>query len=325
MTTRTRLLTSALLAGLLVPTVALAGTLQVRDPGDALPALDEANLREAARAWPFDARVVVSSEMSSRAEFDRYIGAQVASANMVVVGVDPAHHFTSVHFGTGTRIARERFSAIENTGDGWFRQGQWRGGIEAILASASSAVGSGSPGTSSDSPMGSNPLGNRNESAPSFPWGLVLLGLGGVAVAAMVFRAARNRAQVGPMGGDPYRAQQYPPGYNPNGPGGYGPGGGPGYAPQQGGMGGLGAGVLGAGVGGLAGYALGSAMAHREDHQGGGDGGGGGFGAGSDNSGGSGFDAGGASSGWDAGGGGGGDFGGGGGGDAGGGGGGGDW
>lgn len=322
MTTRTRLLTGALLAGLLAPTAALAGNLQVRDPGDALPALEEANLREAARAWPFDARVIVSSEMSSRADFDRYVGAQVSSANMVVVGVDPAHHFTSVHFGTGTRIARERFSAIENTGDGWFRQGQWRGGIEAILSSASSAVGSGSPGAGTSGPLSNGPLGNgplgngdSNQSAPSFPWGMILLGLGGVAVAVMVFRAARNRAQAGPMGpgADPYRAQQYPPGYNPNGPGGYGPG----YGPQQGGMGGLGAGILGAGVGGLAGYALGSHMANRdESHTGVG-------GASSDDNGGSSFDAGGASSGWDAGGGGGGDFGGGGG-DAGGGGGG-DW
>jgi hypothetical protein len=316
MTTRTRLLTGALLAGLLVPTAALAGNLQVRDPGDVLPAMEETNLREAARAWPFDARVVVSSEMTSRADFDRYVGAQVASANMVVVGVDPTHRFTSVHFGTGTRIARERFSAIENAGDGWFRQGQWRGGIEAILSSANSAVGSGSPGTRAD-----GPVGNTNDSAPSFPWGLMLLGLGGVAIAVMVFRAARNRAQMGPMGpgADPYRAQQYPPGYNPNGPGAYGPGYGPGYGPQPGGMGGLGAGILGAGVGGLAGYALGSHMANRDESHGSP----GGFGSSSDDSGGSSFDAGGSSSGWDdGGGGGGGDFGGGGG-DAGGGGG--DW
>ncbi|MDO9019200.1 MAG: hypothetical protein Q8S73_11640 [Deltaproteobacteria bacterium] len=303
---RTRLLTGALLAAVLVPTTALAGNLQIRDPGDVLPAQEEVSLREAARAWPFDARVVVTTEMSSRADFDRYVGAQVASANMVVVGVDPTHRLTSVHFGTGTRIARARFSAIENAGDGWFRQGQWRSGIEAILTSANSAVGSGSPGAVAGSPAGASES-RSNESAPSFPWGLVLLGLGGVAIAVMVFRAARNRAQVGPMGpgADPYRAQQYPPGYNPNGPGGYGPGyGGPGYGPQQGGMGGLGAGILGAGVGGLAGYALGSHMANRDeshgaDHV-----------AGSDNNGG-GFDAGGSSSGWDDGGGGGGDFGGG--------------
>jgi len=254
--------------------------------------MEEANLREAARAWPFDARVVVTTEMSSRADFDRYVGAQVASANMVVVGVDPTHRMTSVHFGTGTRIARERFSAIENAGDGWFRQGQWRGGIEAILSSASSAVGSGSPGTVANGPMDSR------QEAPSFPWGLVLLGLGGVAVLAMVFRAARNRTQMGMgPGADPYRAQQYPPGYNPNGPA-YGPGYGPGYGPQGGS--GLGAGILGAGVGGLAGYALGSAMAHRDEQHGGG----GVFGGSDDGGGGGSCDAGGSSSGWDDGGGG---------------------
>jgi len=313
MTLHTRILTGSLLATLLIPTTALAGTLQIRDPGDVLPAMEEANLREAARAWPFDARVVVTTEMSSRADFDRYVGNQVASANMVVVGVDPMHRMTSVHFGTGTRIARSRFSAIENAGDGWFRQGQWRGGIEAILSSASSAVGSGSPGS-----VASAPADSRDE-APSFPWGLMLLGLGGVAIAVMVFRAARNRAQMQGMGpgADPYRAQQYPPGYNPNGPGAYGPGYGPGYGPQPG-MGGLGAGILGAGVGGLAGYAIGSAMANRDESHGGDHYAGSGGGDSSS------FDAGGSSSGWDDGGGGGGCDGGGGGGDFGGGGGG-DW
>lgn len=146
MITRTRLFSGALLALVLVPATALAGTLQIRDPGDVLPVQEEASLREAARAWPFDARLVVTTELSSRADFDRYVGAQVASPNMVVLGIDPAHHRTSVHFGTGTRIARDRFPAIENSGDGSFRQGQWRRGIEAIFSSASGAVGSGSPG-----------------------------------------------------------------------------------------------------------------------------------------------------------------------------------
>ena len=298
MTTRSTLVSGALLAALFIPSAALAGTLQIRDPGDVLAAQDEQGLRAAAAAWPFDARVVVTTELTSRADFDRYVGAQVAAANMVVVGVDPAHHRTSVHFGTGTRIARDRFSVIENAGDGWFRQANWRGGIEAILTSASGAVGSGSPGAVADGPA------REGQSAPSFPWGLLLLGLGGVAIAVMVFRAARNRSEAAAMngGGDPYRAQQYPPGYNP---GAYGPGYGPGYGPQGGGgMGGLGAGIVGAGVGGLAGYAIGSAMANREEHHGGD------HYAGSDDSGSSNYDAGGSTSGWDDGGGGG-DFGGG--------------
>ena len=292
MTTRSRLLSGALFAALLLPASAFAGNLQVRDPGDVLPAQDEASLRADARAWPFDARVVVTTDMSSRADFDRYVGQQVGSANMVVVGVDPAHRHTSVHFGTGTRIARDRFGAIENAGDQWFRQGQWRTGVEAILSSANSAVGSGSPLAAGDE------RARGNEGAPAFPWGLMLLGIGGVAVAVMVFRAARSRAQLGGggyPGVDPYRAQQYPPGYNP------GPNYGPGYGPQPG-IGGLGAGILGAGVGGLAGYALGSAMAHREDER---------YGGGDHNVGGSGdngtpdFDAGGGSSDWGDGGGGG--------------------
>ncbi len=308
MTTRSKLLSGALLAALLIPVTASAGTLQVRDPSDMLTAQDEAGLRDAARAWPFDARVVVTSEMPSRASLDRYVGAQVSEPNMVVVGVDPTHRFTSVHFGTGTRIARDRFSAIENAGDQWFRAGQWRSGVEAIFTSANGAVGSAAAGeiTNRDA-VGAT----SNREAPSFPWGLMLLGIGGVIVVVMVFRAMRNRqAMGGAYGGDPYRAQQGPGPYGQPGgyPPGYGPNYGPGYGPQQGS--GLGAGLIGAGLGGVAGYALGSAMANRDEHHGSD------YSGGSDHSS-SNYDAGGSSSGWD---GGGGDFGGG---DAGGGGG--DW
>jgi uncharacterized membrane protein YgcG len=300
MTTRSRLLTGALLVAVLAPATALAGTLQIRDPGDVLPAQEEASLRQAAQAWPFDARVVVTTEMPSRAAFSRYVGAQVAGPNMVVVGVDPLHRLTSVHFGTGTRIARSRFRAIEDAGDGWFRQGQWSGGVEAIFTSAASAVGSGSPVAG-----GGAQLDGGQESAPSFPWGLMLLGVGGVLIAVMVFRAMRNRSQAYPMGPgvDPYRAQQYPQGYGA--PGGYNPGYGPHYGPQGGGMSNLGAGVIGAGVGGLAGYALGSALANRDEHHGADHYAGSGYDDGSSS-----YDAGGSTSGWDDGGGGG-DFGGG--------------
>lgn len=72
-------------------------------------------------------------------------------------------------------------------------------------------------------------------------------------------------------------------------------------------MGGLGAGILGAGVGGLAGYAIGSAMANREEHHGDDHYAGSDVGGGTEN-----YDAGGSTSGWDSGGDGGGDFGGGG-------------
>lgn len=306
MTKRSTLLSGALLAALLLPAAASAGDLEIRDPSDMLTPQDEASLRDSARSWSFDSRVVVSSELPSRATFDRYVGQQVASPNMVVVGVDPQHRFTSVHFGTGTRIGRDRFSAIENAGDQWFRMGQWRGGIESILSNANASVGSAAAGEPT------------TRQAPGFPWGLALLGIGGVVVAVMVFRAMRNRQADGGGYADPYRGQPmgygkpggYAPGYGPN----YGPNYGPGYGPQPGS--GLGAGLVGAGLGGLAGYALGSAMS---DHDGGGhhhnaDT----FGGGSDNGGS--FDAGGSSSGWDGGGGGdfgggGGDFGGGGGGD----------
>ena len=314
---RPTLLVALLAASVSVPATALAGTLQHRDTTGSLSADDATALRSAAQTYPFDARVVLGSEWASRESFDRAVGQLVAAPDMVVVGVDPVHHRTSVHFGVGTHIARARWRAIEDAGDGWFRQGQWRSGVEAILAAANASVGT--------APDGVAPTGRAE--APSFPWGLVLFGAAGVGLVALMLR--RRRAMDAGWGAsDPYRGQAAMgygpgagPGYGPN----YGPGYGPGYGPSQGS--GLGAGLVGAGLGGLAGYAIGSAVSEHEHSRGGdqgyGGGNGGDAGGGWDSGGSSSYDAGGSTSGWDSGGGGG-DFGGGGG-DSGGGGGGGDW
>lgn len=273
----------------LMTTTAQAGTLQLRDSADLLTPDDESALRTEASRYNFDVRVLTDTRYADRASFDRYVAAQVSSASMVVVGVDPMHRRTSVHFGTGLRVATNRYTAVENAGDPSFRQAQWRQGIDAILGAAQSSVNTGGAGDALA------PAGER----PAFPWGLVLLGGGAVLVVAMLVRAARRRAQpYGAPPAAPYRGYEAPPQQYAS-PYGYPP------PPQSSG---LGAGLMGAGLGGLAGYALGRSMSEHDDD------------APAPESHDAGWDAGGGTSDWDSGGGGG-DFGGG---DAGGGGGG-DW
>lgn len=268
---------------------ALAGTLQVRDDADLLTPAQEAQLRASAARYDFDARVLTDTRFSRRADFDRHVAAQLAGANMVVVGIDPVHRWSSVHFGTGARIATARFSAIENAGDASFRGARWDEGVGAIFRAAQQAVGSAAAG---DAQAGA--------SRPSFPWGYVIFGLlavGGIALAVRAFRRAQgptDNAWRRPDAG--YAQPPYPP---PSA--GYGPGYG-GYGPQPGGFGsGLGTGIAGAALGGLAGYAIGNAMANRGEET---------HGAAAEGDNGN-WDAGGSASGWDdGGGGGGGDFGG---------------
>jgi hypothetical protein len=267
--------------------VAHAGALHVRDEGRVLSSEDVNRLRSVVAAAPFDARFVVTSEYPDAQDLSRYVASLVAEPNMVAVGLDPQHHHVQVHFGTGSRVARSAWPAIERAGNDAFRKGDWAGGASAIFREAGAAVG----GSGEAVPVAGG--------SPSLigPGLLILIVVAAIGVAG--YFAWKRSTAYGPPGR---------PGYGPP------PYGGPGYPmgpPQGGGMGPLGGGLIGAGLGGLAGYELGRMEGEREgrgrdlgSNEGQGSGGG------VDNDGGGNFDEGGGGSSWDDGGGG--DFGGGG-------------
>lgn len=86
----------------------------------------------------FDVKVVVAST-GSRGELDATVGRLMNSANTVAIGVDPIHHYTFTHFGTGAGIASGDYQTIARAGNGEFKAGHWEQGIEAIIASANAA------------------------------------------------------------------------------------------------------------------------------------------------------------------------------------------
>lgn len=308
---------AAMAAAIVAPSIANAGTLQVRDEAMLLSPSDRASLQSSVAMYPFDVRILTTNAFSDRMSFDRYVGAQVGSPNVVVVAVAPAIRRTSVHFGTGTRIGPQNWRAIEDAGDPFFRSGQWGMGISAIVGRASTFVGTGPAYMPAQNqynyggtvpPSQYRPTGYRvstTRERSGFPIGTVLcLGIGAVMIFglfALARRAARG-ATGGYDGG--YRSPGQPgPFGGPGGPG-YNPGYGPGYG-APGGVSPVTAGIAGAAVGGLAGYAIGRAVddhGHTEtyttttydpppSYSSG------------DSYGGSSYDAGGSSSGWDSGGG----------------------
>jgi hypothetical protein len=229
---------------------AAAGTLQVRDDADILTPAQETQLRASGAQYPFDVRVLTDARFTRRDDFDRHVAAQVVRGDMVVVGVDPVHRWSSVHVGTSTRIATARFAAITNAGDAYFRGSRWEEGFGAILGVAQQSVGSAVPGDAA-------PAAPR----ASFPWRMVIFGLlavGGIALAVRAFRSPQRPMDGAGWNRPPAQGYGQPPyGAPPMGPSplGYGP------APGSG----IGTGIAGAALGGLAGYALGNAMAHRGD------------------------------------------------------------
>jgi hypothetical protein len=248
--------------------LAFAGTLQVRDSASVFSAADRAQIDAAVQRCPFDVRVVTSAEYADAASFSRYVGGLVSEPNQIVVGLDPTHRHTQVHFGTGSQIDASSWPGIERAGNTAFRDGRWGPGVVAILEAAWTAV---SPGSAT---------GPSSRTAPSASFGQVTL-LFLLPVAAVIFVAVVLIRRSMSCGGRR-------PGY------GY-PGYGAGYPPGRSGMGPLGGGIIGAGLGGLAGYELGKLEGERESR-------GGSFDSGSSSdSGGGSFDAGGGGSSWDSG------------------------
>ncbi len=265
--------------------LARAGTLQVRDSASLLTASDRSQIEAAASRYPFDVRVLTTSQYPDQAAFSRYVHAQVNEANEVVVGIDPVNHHTQVHFGTGSRVASSQWGTIERAGNGDFKASRWATGVIAILDQAAAAAGgspAATPSTSSSSGFAAG--------------GIIVLLLIFILLIVMVIRRLTGGSRPG-YGGAGYGGAGYGgPGYGGPGPG-YG---GPGYG--GGGMGPVGGGLIGAGLGGVAGYELGKMEGEREAGRD--DAGGGIFDGGSSNDGGGGgsFDAGGGGSSWDGGG-----------------------
>jgi hypothetical protein len=274
----------AVLAALLVAGSSFAGTLQVRDSASLLTPADRHAIESAAERYPFDVRVLTTTDYADQPSFSRYVGAQVSAPDMVVVGIDPAHHHTQVHFGTGSRVDRSQWSSIERAGNPEFREGRWAAGVIAILDAASAATAGA-------------PVGRQSSGSAGWIIGAVVvvaMGLFAIVVVALLVRWAMRSAGSGYA--NPGPGYGYGPGYG--GPG-YGPG--PGYGGGQG-IGPVGGGIIGAGLGGVAGYELGKLEGEREERErrreeydpgpsDSGDSGGGGS-----------FDAGGGGSSWDSGG-----------------------
>jgi hypothetical protein len=235
----------ALFTALVFPHRAFAGTLQIRDEAHVLAPGDADRLRSQVASAPFDARLVFTTDYAEATDLSRFVGSLVDEPNMVVVGVDPRHRHVQVHFGIGSGIARTERSAIETSGTGDFRNGDWAGGAGAIFRTAAQSV------------TGGSPAGAQATRAPSSGFGspLVWLLLIGGGVAAIAWFARRQAMGGSPYGG--YGAGPYAGGY------GQGPYGG-GYGPPAGGMGPVGGGIIGAGLGGLAGYELGKLEGERE-------------------------------------------------------------
>ena len=87
---------------------------------------------------PLDVKVLFTSS-DTRIGLEMHVHDMVTSANTLAIGVDPVHHYSFTHFGTGTGIRHGDYIAIERAGNGEFHAGNWGAGVRAIVNAASAA------------------------------------------------------------------------------------------------------------------------------------------------------------------------------------------
>ena len=229
---------------------ASAGALHTTDDAGVLTPSQLAAVRSRAQGCDFDVRVITTSSYASKSDLGNYVHRFVTEPNLVVIGLDPVHRHVSVHFGTGTRIADSEFKAIESAGVASFKDGDWAGGVDAILDRAEKAVGTGGGRRA--------PAGGTAAPASESGGGLGLFGIVAIVgvLGLVVWLVARRRSS-GPVGG-----YGPPMGGGPPMRGGYGM---PPTGPQYGGGSGMGGNIVSAGLGGLVGFTR-SARRSGEGH-----------------------------------------------------------
>lgn len=246
-----------LLALVLSSGLAFAGGIRFQDDAGLLSSADRSSLTSTVSSIRPNVLIVTSKSYTNSQQFINFVQNSLPDQNSVVIGVSNSTlRTTVVKAGNNTGINTSEATAAADAGDNFFKNGDFRGGLNAIVQRVGQyATASSSSGSSSSSPATSSSGGGISS--------LLCLGVGFIALVAvsMFFFSRRGR-------GGPNIVQQPGPNYNQGygpGPGYGGPGYGGGYGPgyNQGGGSGLGAGLGGAALGGVIGYELGK---NSNDH-----------------------------------------------------------
>lgn len=148
----------------------------VDDPSGILSASDYASVNGVSS--PLDVKIIVTST-DSKPGLDMHVHDLVTSANTLAIGIDPVHHYTFTHFGTGTGISRSDYQGVARAGNGEFHAGNWAAGIRAIINAANAASSEGQHGTV----VVQEPTTVVEHSAAAWPY---LLGFGVMAVICLI-------------------------------------------------------------------------------------------------------------------------------------------
>jgi hypothetical protein len=245
---------------------AFAGSVNIRDGANILSDADESALRSSAGRYNFNVTIVTTSQSySSQAAFQSYVRGISSDSRNFTIGLSTGSGFTFIEAGRDTGVSTSTASQIAGTADSFFKQRDFKGGLDTLVNGLGNASRLGGTTSSSGSTSTSS-----SSNGGGFLIGLLVIGvlIAIVVVSVMISKQRRNAPRSVP--GNYYNQPGYDPGLNQppmyNQPG-YDPRYGPGYGNQPGyGPGGYyrdnDNGIGGAVLGGVAGFALGSALSN---------------------------------------------------------------
>lgn len=114
-------------------------SVSVHDNAGVISAPQQSALIAGSARWPFDLHILTGA-FPNPAALDTTVHRCVTGPNVVCIGIDPVHHKTNVHVGTGVGIPSSEFHSIAAAGNSYFKGGDYQGGIEAIAIRAREAA-----------------------------------------------------------------------------------------------------------------------------------------------------------------------------------------
>jgi uncharacterized membrane protein YgcG len=79
---------------------------------------------------------IVFKESPSQAALGHDMDACIATPSTICIGVDPVHRWTSTRFGVDSGVRSGDFQQVARAGNLDFKQGDWAGGVKAIISRA---------------------------------------------------------------------------------------------------------------------------------------------------------------------------------------------
>ncbi len=124
------------IALLLFPVAAFAGGFTVKDRASLFTDSDRSMMEQSASGSPFTVHVLTEAAAPNQAAWEAEVSGAVTASDVLAIGVEKAHRWTTVKAGGSTGIPAGNGASLGDFGNGFFKSGNFGAGIDAIIVHA---------------------------------------------------------------------------------------------------------------------------------------------------------------------------------------------